>query len=138
MDEDAAPSAASADGLSKKQKKKLAKKLKNDEGTAVTVTETVTATATVTTSPESKKKGEEKKDEKKEKKKEDKPASAAAGETKTLDGGLVVQDTKVGTGKMSKKGNTLSMRYIGKLEDGKIFDSNTKGAPVSFPHPIPY
>jgi FK506-binding nuclear protein len=24
------------------------------------------------------------------------------------------------------------MRYIGKLENGKVFDSNTKGAPLTF------
>ncbi|KAH8828502.1 hypothetical protein DL96DRAFT_1183263 [Flagelloscypha sp. PMI_526] len=46
--------------------------------------------------------------------------------------GLVYTDAKVGTGDKAKKGDTLSMRYIGKLENGKEFDSNTKGKPFQF------
>jgi FK506-binding nuclear protein len=123
MDEDAA---ASMDGLSKKQKKKLAKKLKtaDGEGVAASVASVVSAVS-VDASPDAKKK---EKKEKKEHKKDE--GGAAKGETQTLPGGLVIVDAKKGTGKAAKKGNQLCMRYIGKLENGKIFDKNTSGAPV--------
>lgn len=60
------------------------------------------------------------------------------GEAKTLEGGLKIQDHKVGSGPAAKSGNLVKVRYVGKLQNGKIFDSNTKGEPVShnFSHPI--
>jgi FKBP-type peptidyl-prolyl cis-trans isomerase len=33
---------------------------------------------------------------------------------------------------VAKKGNKVSMRYIGKLTNGKVFDKNTKGDPFKF------
>ena len=33
---------------------------------------------------------------------------------------------------MAKPGNRVSMRYVGKLQNGSIFDANTKGRPFSF------
>jgi len=120
MDED---TPATKDGeLSKKQKKKLAKKLKNDAGEAISV-------ASETASPESKKTtatAEKPKSDKKEKEK------GAAGEKQTLPGGLVIRDVKKGTGKAAKSGNTLKMRYIGKLDNGKQFDANQSGKPFAF------
>jgi len=89
----------------------------------------------------------EKPDEKQEKKpkskkdkkqKEQKEQNSDAGEkkdalpTKELAGGVKVKDAKIGTGPEAKKGNTVSLRYIGKLQTGKIFDSNTKGKPFTF------
>lgn len=41
---------------------------------------------------------------------------------KTLPDGVVIDDKKLGTGPACKKGNKVAMRYIGKLEDGKVFD----------------
>jgi len=80
----------------------------------------------------------EKKKEKKEKKKdadktdgEKQPEKKPAAEREVA-GGVKIKDTKVGTGPAAKKGNTVSMRYIGKLQSGKIFDSNTKGKPFTF------
>ncbi|KAJ6500008.1 hypothetical protein C8R47DRAFT_1317325 [Mycena vitilis] len=81
----------------------------------------------------------EKKKEKKEKKKdaaakadgEKQPEKKQAAEREVA-GGVRIKDTKVGTGPAAKKGNTVSMRYIGKLQNGKIFDSNTKGKPFTF------
>lgn len=121
MEEDA----TLADGLSKKQKKKLAKKLKNAEGDGVAVSTATTAASvtSVDTSPKKDKKEKENKGEAKESKK---------GEKQTLPGGLTIVDAKKGTGKAAKKGNTLGMRYIGKLENGKVFDKNTAGAPFRF------
>ncbi|KNZ57209.1 peptidyl-prolyl cis-trans isomerase [Puccinia sorghi] len=50
----------------------------------------------------------------------------------TLSSGLKIIDTKVGQGAEAKAGQSVSMRYIGKLNNGKVFDSNTKGKPFSF------
>ena len=74
--------------------------------------------------------------EKKQKKKEKKEAAAKeaqkGGELKTLPSGLQIKDIKVGTGPQAKAGNTISMRYIGKLQNGKVFDKNTGGNPFTF------
>ncbi|KAJ7287414.1 hypothetical protein C8J57DRAFT_585308 [Mycena rebaudengoi] len=79
----------------------------------------------------------EKKKDKKEKKKDkegespDKTEKKGAAEREVA-GSVKIKDTKVGDGPAVKKGNTVSMRYIGKLQSGKVFDSNTKGKPFSF------
>ena len=36
--------------------------------------------------------------------------------------GVKMDDKKLGSGPAAKKGNKVGMRYIGKLEDGKVFD----------------
>lgn len=36
--------------------------------------------------------------------------------------GVKIDDKKMGTGPAAKKGKRVGMRYIGKLEDGKVFD----------------
>ncbi|KAI1374126.1 hypothetical protein F4677DRAFT_427186 [Hypoxylon crocopeplum] len=46
--------------------------------------------------------------------------------------GVTVDDRKVGSGRVAKKGNKVEVRYIGKLQDGKVFDANKKGKPFSF------
>lgn len=46
--------------------------------------------------------------------------------------GVTIDDKKLGSGPAAKKGNTIGMRYIGKLKDGKVFDSNKKGKPFTF------
>ncbi|ROW11435.1 hypothetical protein VMCG_01188 [Cytospora schulzeri] len=46
--------------------------------------------------------------------------------------GVTIDDRKVGTGRTAKSGDKVGMRYIGKLENGKVFDSNKKGSPFSF------
>lgn len=55
-----------------------------------------------------------------------------ASTTKKLAGGVVIEDKKVGTGSVCKKGDKVSVRYIGKLQNGKSFDSNTSGKPFQF------
>lgn len=62
------------------------------------------------------------------------PTAAASGDDKTpkkkvLPSGLALEDKVVGSGAKAKKGKTLEVRYIGKLANGKVFDSNTQGAP---------
>ena len=114
--------------LSKNQRKKLAKKAKTDAAPAA-------ATAPVVAAPVAAK--AEKKAaaaapvENKIEKKVEKKANAP----RTLDGGLIVTDSKVGDGAVAKNGKKIGMRYIGKLDNGKIFDSNTKGSPVSLVAP---
>ncbi|GAA5987781.1 hypothetical protein JCM10908_007213 [Rhodotorula pacifica] len=103
--------------LSKNQKKKLAKKQKAENGEAVAPVAAAAAAA-----PEPKKKAEEPK----------KAAAAEAKKTQVIAGGLEITDVKVGEGAAAKNGSKVGMRYIGKLENGKVFDSNTKGAPLTF------
>ena len=127
MDEDA-PSTGGE--LSKKQKKKLNKKLKNETGEAVAVTTTIKEVTSEVGSPDGKKdKKEDKKDKKNKEAKKDGKSSGKP-EKQTLPSGLVIEDHKKGGGKAAKNGSTIGMRYIGKLENGKVFDSNTKGKPV--------
>ncbi|ELU39280.1 FKBP-type peptidyl-prolyl cis-trans isomerase domain-containing protein [Rhizoctonia solani AG-1 IA] len=53
-------------------------------------------------------------------------------EPKTLPGGVVIEDKTVGSGSVAKSGKKIGMRYIGRLKNGKVFDSNTKGKPFFF------
>jgi len=81
--------------------------------------------------------GKKEKSKKKKDKKEKKIADNAPGEKstpakQTTAGGVTFEDAKVGTGPMAKKGNTVRMRYVGKLTDGKEFDKNTSGKPFTF------
>ncbi|KAL5117414.1 peptidylprolyl isomerase fpr3 [Pleosporales sp. CAS-2024a] len=46
--------------------------------------------------------------------------------------GVIIDDKKEGKGRAAKKGDRVEMRYIGKLKNGKVFDSNKKGKPFSF------
>ncbi|TDZ60768.1 FK506-binding protein 4 [Colletotrichum trifolii] len=46
--------------------------------------------------------------------------------------GVTIDDRKVGSGRAAKNGDTVGVRYIGKLDDGKVFDSNKKGKPFQF------
>lgn len=124
--------------LSKSQQKKL-KKQKTNDGEAVT-SEAAKPAANgekkvqfaknleqgPTPSPAPK---ETKKDDKKEEKKETGTTGSLG--IKTIQG-VVIDDKKLGKGPAAKKGNKVGMRYIGKLENGKVFDSNKKGKPFQF------
>lgn len=52
--------------------------------------------------------------------KEEGKAKASLG-VKTIQG-VKIDDKKLGTGPAAKKGDRVSLRYIGKLKDGKVFD----------------
>lgn len=52
--------------------------------------------------------------------------------TKKLEGGVTIEDRKPGEGPSAKKGSRVSMRYVGKLANGKVFDKNTSGKPFTF------
>lgn len=85
---------------------------------------------------------EEKEDKsKKQKKGEDKKVSftkdleqgpTGSKKSKKLEGGVTVEDKATGEGPAVKKGDKVGVRYIGKLSNGKVFDSNTKGKPFYF------
>ncbi|KAI0136594.1 hypothetical protein BJ170DRAFT_662496 [Xylariales sp. AK1849] len=115
--------------LSKKQQKKL----KNNKGEPIGVEEKTT-TVEVKESP---------KDAKADKKVqfaknlEQGPTGSTAAEKGAALGvknvkGVTVDDRKIGSGRVAKKGNKVGVRYIGKLQDGKVFDSNKKGKPFTF------
>ena len=57
-----------------------------------------------------------------------------AGAEVTTASGLKIQDYKVGDGPSPKMGQTVTVHYIGKLEDGTEFNNSYKGAgkPVDF------
>jgi FKBP-type peptidyl-prolyl cis-trans isomerase len=46
---------------------------------------------------------------------------------------MVIEDVKIGTGDAVEKGNTVSVHYVGTLQDGYEFDnSNKRGEPFEF------
>ncbi|KAK2766296.1 peptidylprolyl isomerase fpr4 [Arachnomyces sp. PD_36] len=45
--------------------------------------------------------------------------------------GVKIDDKKLGKGRPAKSGDQVAMRYIGKLDNGKVFDSNKKGKPFT-------
>lgn len=46
--------------------------------------------------------------------------------------GLVVQDVVVGTGAAAKPGDTVTVNYTGKLDNGTVFDTSIGRGPFSF------
>ncbi len=65
-------------------------------------------------------------------------AQSATTLTNTMDqstaGQLKITDVKVGTGATAKAGDTISVLYTGKFEDGTVFDASSKhgGQPIQF------
>ncbi|RLV88523.1 hypothetical protein JA9_004276 [Meyerozyma sp. JA9] len=88
--------------------------------------------------PKKEQKKEQKKDQKKDTPKDDDKKDKSEDKkekkfaTKTLLGGVVTEDRKVGKGPTAKSGNKVGIRYIGKLKNGKVFDKNTSGKPFVF------
>lgn len=114
--------------LSKKQQKKL----KNNKGEAVAAEEKKDAAKDST--PKSDKKVQFAKNL-------EQGPTGSAEKAKTADkkaagvkvvNGVTIDDRKLGSGRTAKNGDKVSMRYIGKLTNGKVFDSNKKGTPFSF------
>lgn len=101
-----APAGTSGDTSKKEKKGKKAKKGESKEGDA--------------------NKGEGKEGDSKRK-------QGDKGSVRELPNGLKIQDAAPGDGPQAKKGMKVSMRYVGKLPNGKVFDSNTKGKPVRPP-----
>jgi len=120
-----------------KASKKKAKKLKAENGAAVPVPAS-TADADAPKKGDKKDKKDKKAKKDVESKKEEgqkadaKQKQGDKGSLRELPGGLKIQDGEAGDGPQAKKGMKVSMRYVGKLPNGKIFDSNTKGKPFTF------
>ncbi|XP_042466618.1 peptidyl-prolyl cis-trans isomerase FKBP13, chloroplastic-like [Zingiber officinale] len=67
----------------------------------------------------------------------DPPAGASSDQTNctlaVASSGLAFCDTVVGTGPVATKGQLIKAHYVGKLENGKVFDSSySRGRPLSF------
>lgn len=61
------------------------------------------------------------------------PNYAPAVATETREGGLVIEDTVIGTGQEAGPGSAVRIEYVGRLESGKIVDASSKrGMPYSF------
>ena len=119
--------------LTKAEKKKL-KKLKKNDGEAAPPTDSKTAEPKKETATNGEKKVQfaknleqgptpsatppTKSDKKSEPKGTDGKATLGVKEVQ----GVIIDDRKLGTGPAAKKGNKVEMRYIGKLENGKVFD----------------
>jgi FKBP-type peptidyl-prolyl cis-trans isomerase len=64
-----------------------------------------------------------------------KPTIKVTPDNPTPPGQLVIKDLKVGSGKTAKKGDTVSVQYVGSLyHNNVVFDNSwDKGQPFSFP-----
>lgn len=107
---------AGAGNKEEKLSKKQAKKLKNNQGEAVASEEAA-----------KKKEGKDAKKVQFAKELEQGPTGPASKEAEKKSSvrvvqGITIDDRKVGAGRTVKKGDTVGMRYIGKLQNGKQFD----------------
>ncbi|KAI8801947.1 hypothetical protein BJ742DRAFT_835059 [Cladochytrium replicatum] len=82
--------------------------------------------------PKEQKQKQDKKQDKKEQQAAKESPKKEGDNLRTLPSGLVIEDVETGNGPKAKKGSTVAVRYIGKLSNGKVFDSNVKGQPLSF------
>ncbi|KAG2172883.1 hypothetical protein INT43_000233 [Umbelopsis isabellina] len=59
-------------------------------------------------------------------------AKPATNSVRNLSNGMIIEELKAGKGEKAKAGKRVSMRYIGKLQNGKVFDKNVSGSPFTF------
>lgn len=57
---------------------------------------------------------------------------AAAGQAAPTGSGVAMQDIVAGSGPAAKPGDTITVNYTGKLQDGTVFDSSVGKAPYTF------
>ena len=140
MAQQAAAAVGAAEGSGKKKvEAPPQKKQKVEGGKAVPVQPDKKEAQPNGDSAAASKKGKEKEKEKPKGDKKEKETgknamdgkAPAVGKPVRYPNGLIITDTKTGTGATAKKGSRLAMRYIGKFSNGTVFDSNTSGRPVS-------
>uniref|UniRef100_A0A0A9CKU1 peptidylprolyl isomerase n=1 Tax=Arundo donax TaxID=35708 RepID=A0A0A9CKU1_ARUDO len=85
-------------------------------------------------SPVSTKGAETKKKSKKKMRKELEAEGEKQSKIRTLEDGLTVEDLSTGSldAKMASNGNKVYIKYVGKLKDGKIVESNVGEKPYKF------
>ncbi|KAJ3679571.1 hypothetical protein LUZ60_017582 [Juncus effusus] len=152
-------SAPESNGETKKKKKKLDKKNKkgskgkenedkkdgekleeenNDVPAEIEMKETDNAPSVETKEGKKKNKKKNKKAEKdssnKIEKEEKEEREDEPQKTRTFANGLIIEETKMGKpdGKRANPGSKVSVNYVGKLKNGKIFDSNVGQRPFKF------
>ena len=52
--------------------------------------------------------------------------------TRLVEGGVQIKELKIGNGSVAKNGKHVSVYYVGRLKNGKIFDSTTQGDGFKF------
>jgi FK506-binding nuclear protein len=118
---------------SKKASKQQQKKLKNNKGQAISTEET----SKPSEAPKDSSKTDKKVQFAKQLEQGPTPSAGSAEKAKaeptvrTVQG-VTIDDRTLGKGRKAKKGDRVSVRYIGKLLDGKVFDANKKGKPFQF------
>lgn len=61
------------------------------------------------------------------------PTPSPASTPIQMENGLKIQDLKIGTGQEAKAGDTITVNYVGALENGTVFDASEKhGGPATF------
>ncbi|KAJ9477148.1 FK506-binding nuclear protein [Pseudozyma hubeiensis] len=112
-------------------KETAAKKLKADAVAAASATSTPTKVTETKVEKQAKSPKDTKpKTETVEKKVVEKPTSKMT--TTKLPSGLVIEEKSAGSGPPCKSGQKVGMRYVGKLQNGKVFDQCTSGKPFYF------
>ncbi|KAH0546649.1 46 kDa FK506-binding nuclear protein [Cotesia glomerata] len=76
--------------------------------------------------------GKDKGEMKKKNNEEQKPQNEQLAKKRTLTGGVAIEELKVGTGAPAKSGKFISVYYVGRLKNGKKFDSTTSGDGFKF------
>ncbi|XP_012280717.1 46 kDa FK506-binding nuclear protein [Orussus abietinus] len=77
-------------------------------------------------------KGVKQEQDKSEKNKNDQQNAKQEPKKKTIKGGIHVEDLKIGTGVPAQRGKFVSVYYVGRLANGKKFDSTTSGDGFKF------
>ncbi|KAK3815298.1 MAG: hypothetical protein J3Q66DRAFT_314478 [Benniella sp.] len=117
-----------------KKKSALTSKRPAESETPVSKKQKVTEDKAVPVKAKVEPKKEEAKKKENPKAKEDanKEEAKKKKDIKTLPSGLIIEDVKPGDGPRAKSGKKIGMRYIGRLENGKVFDKNVSGKPFFF------
>uniref|UniRef100_A0A0A9CZ30 peptidylprolyl isomerase n=1 Tax=Arundo donax TaxID=35708 RepID=A0A0A9CZ30_ARUDO len=130
-----------ANPVSAKQRKKKNKNISASEAEQAAKKKDIHKDGEETAQEANKKKNKKKKTQDTNKSENQAPAGLMESEnkkeplqTRTFGNGMIIQEVEMGKpdGKKAAHGKKVSVRYIGKLTNGKIFDSNVGGRPFEF------